>query len=104
MEDLIKELEKVSLCFTINVDDHKGLYETAKQIIEHKDFMIHHGLQEEDMDELKDILPKCKELNKFIDIHVYSITPVGFYKIIHYDLTKALKEAIKLCKQDRGLK
>lgn len=39
-----------------------------------------------------------KDFDTIIEIHFYPDTPVGFYKIFHYDLDMAIDEALLILK------
>ena len=34
--------------------------------------------------------------NKIIDLQFYPDTPVGFYRILHFDLNEAINEGLKI--------
>ena len=41
-----------------------------------------------------DVYEKMKELNTIVELQYYPDTPVGFYKVYHYDIEKAIDEAL----------
>jgi hypothetical protein len=54
-----------------------------------------HPINEEDLEDIdKDVYEKMKELNTIIELQYYPDTPIGFYKVYHYDLQMAIDEAL----------
>lgn len=76
------ELCKYSVHLTIN--GHRDYYKTAGQYFNKN--------PEEDIE--PDVYEKMKELDTIIEVQYYPDTPVGFYKIYHYDLERAIDEAL----------
>lgn len=71
----------------ITVNDHRDVYQTAKQVIEDLESMDHTVDDET-------VRAKMIEMDTIVDLHFYPDTPVGFYKVLHYDLDMALDIAL----------
>lgn len=72
----------------LSVNEHRDYYETVE---EH--FKSHPYIEDlEDID--KDVYDRMKESNTIIELQYYSDTPVGSYKVYHYDLDLAVDEAL----------
>ena len=85
--DKLKELLARCKCgvhFTIN--GHRGVYEDVTTAL---DDLVSCGFDIE-----PDIRQKMIETDTIIDLHFYPDTPVGFYKVLHYDLEMALDDAL----------
>ncbi len=71
----------------LTVNDHRDVYETAKQAIQNME-SLGHTVDDDD------VRAKMIELDTIVDLHFYPDTPVGFYKVLHYDLDMALDIAL----------
>ncbi|MGX5662190.1 hypothetical protein [Diaphorobacter nitroreducens] len=71
----------------ITVNDHRDVYQTAKQAIEDLESMGHTVDDET-------VRAKMIETDTIVDLHFYPDTPVGFYKVLHYDLDSAMDIAL----------
>lgn len=70
----------------LHVNDHLDIYQTVENAVyelEGMGFVID-----------PDMRAKIIETGMLIDLQFYPHTPVGFYKMIHYDIEAALQEAI----------
>ena len=84
MDKLMKLLARCKCGVHLTVNDHRDVYETAEQALNNlADFEIDPGVR-----------AKIIETETLIDLHFYPDTPVGFYKVLHYDLDAALDEAL----------
>ncbi len=86
MDKLMKLLARCKCGVHLAVNDHRDVYLTAAQALE-------------DLGDFADDIPddvraKIIETDTLIDLHFYPDTPVGFYKVLHYDLDAALDEAL----------
>ena len=36
-----------------------------------------------------------------VEVQFYTHTPIGFYLVVHYDLNKALDEAIEIAREEQ---
>lgn len=80
----------MSLCkgaVYITVNDHLSVYETLGKAI--KDY------EGAEFSIPEDVKKGMLERDCIIDIHIYPRTPVGFVKILHFDMDAALDEAIE---------
>ena len=89
MEKLKELVNKCKCGVHITVNGHKDYYETVEQ-----HFKLN-PTAEEDLEDIEtDVYEKMKELNTIVEVQYYPDTPIGFYKIYHYDIEKAIDEAI----------
>jgi len=85
LNNLIKSC-KAGIHLTINA--HKDYYESVDDNID-DDFKKELELN---------VLNRMKELDTIIELQFYPDTPVGFYRIYHYDLELAIDEALNILK------
>ena len=88
--DKLKELLARCKCGVyVQVNVHRDVYETAAQWWETQDICS---------DSLSDTPPEVRaemiRLNTVVDVQFYPHTPVGFYRVAHYDLDAALDAAL----------
>jgi hypothetical protein len=89
MEKLKKLIERCKCGVHITVNEHRDYYETVEQHFKSN------PIKEEDLEDIEsDFYEKMKELNTIVELQYYPDTPVGFYKIYHYDIEMALDEAL----------
>ena len=90
MDKLQKLLSLCKCGVILTINDHRNIYQSAATYLD-------------DLDDLacidSEIRAKIIETDTIIDLHFYPDTPVGFYKIIHYDLDAALDEALSVFKE-----
>jgi len=84
MEKLNKLIELCKYSVHLTINGHRDYYKTAGQYFNKN--------PEEDIE--PDVYEKMKELDTIIELQYYPDTPVGFYKIYHYDLERAIDEAL----------
>ena len=84
MEKLNKLIELCKYSVHLTINGHRDYYKTAGQYFNKN--------PEEDIE--PDVYEKMKELDTIIEVQYYPDTPVGFYKIYHYDLERAIDEAL----------
>jgi hypothetical protein len=87
MDKLTLLLNRCKCGVHLTVNDHRDVYQTAKQAIEDLESMGH------TVDDA-DVRAKMVDLDTIVDLHFYPDTPVGFYKVLHYDLDMALDIAL----------
>jgi hypothetical protein len=83
--------ELVSLCkasVEITVNDHKNDYSTVENYISKEN---REGIEDDVFDEMV-------KRDTVVEIRAYSHNPVGFYHIFHYDIDKAVEEALDCVK------
>lgn len=79
---------------SIEVNDHRNVYESAAQCLANVD-------KRDCPPEIEpDVRARMIETNTVVTIHFYPQTPVGFYEVWHYDLDAALDEALECLRQD----
>lgn len=84
MTDKIKEiLSKTKYSFSLEINSHKDVYQSVKEHFEERKVYIY-----DEIDPF--ILEKMIELDTIIYIIVYPTTPIGSYRVHHYDLESAL--------------
>jgi hypothetical protein len=89
MEKLETLIEKCKCGVHITVNAHRDYYETVEQHFKSN------PITEEDLEDIEpDVYDKMKELNTIIELQYYPDTPIGFYKVYHYDIEKAIDEAL----------
>lgn len=87
MTDKLQLLMSICKCsVTVSINRHRDFYESVELYLSERDNI-------EDIP--REVFEKMISLNTVIEIHFYPDTPVGFYEVFHYDLDKALDEALK---------
>lgn len=80
-------LEKNAHNVHVETNGHRSYYETVAQRIESG---AEDGLFEDDA---ADVKAECIKRNEMTIVQVYPITPIGFYRVGHYDMWKAIEIA-----------
>ena len=91
MDKLNKLISKCKCGVYVSVNEHRDCYQTVKQKlddIDRQDYLVIP----------KNILDKMIETNIWIEIQYYPETPIGFFKIYHWNLDKALDKALESLK------
>jgi hypothetical protein len=87
-EKLKKILERCKCGVYLSVNQHRDYYQTAEEKLKELD----------SFDASDEIDPEVRrvmiETNTVVDLQFYPDTPIGSYKVYHYDLDAALDEAI----------
>jgi len=81
---------------SIEVNNHRNVYDTAKQALADA---AEHDCPPEIEDEVRQ---RMIDTNTIVTIHFYPTTPIGFYEVRHYDIDAALDEALE-CLRSEGL-
>lgn len=84
--DKLLWMQKHALLVSVEVNEHKVYYETAAETLETRDAELF------DEDEA-DLRAECIRRNELVVVQVYPSTPVGFYRVGHYDLDVAVDRA-----------
>ncbi len=80
MNKLKELLNKCKASVSITVNKHRDYYQSVKDYIE-----------EDLIDEIgQDVYEEMKKTNTVIEIQAYPNTPIGSYRIVHYDIDKAI--------------
>lgn len=88
MEKLKELMSKCKCSVSITINNHKDFYQTASEYIEE---LI---LFDTEVD--KSIIDKIIDLDTIVEVHAYPNTPIGFFKVIHYDLDLAMDLMIEV--------
>ena len=89
MEKLNKLTQRCKCGVHLAVNLHRDYYETVEQHFKSN------PIDEKDLEDIdKDVYEKMKETNTIIELQYYPDTPIGFYKVYHYDLEMAIDEAL----------
>lgn len=89
MEKLNKLIERCKAGVYITINAHRDYYETVEQ-----HFKNNPSMEEYLQDINPNVYSKMKELNTIVEIQYYPDTPVGFYIVHHYDIERAIDEAL----------
>lgn len=106
MGDLLKLINRCKSGVYVEVNSHKCAYESVPDFLfgmfslPSKKWQDKEGidLTENLLHEMKidrETLDLMIKNDSVVDIHFYPDTPIGSYRIFHYDIEKALKEALK---------
>jgi len=87
MNKLNELISKCKCSVSVEIDDHKDVYETVE------DNILPYDLDSDDLN--PDIYKEMKARDTIVRIQFYPDTPIGFYVIYHYDLDLALTEALE---------
>mgnify|MGYP000091143788 CR=1 FL=1 len=90
MNKLQELLDKCNCGVYLTVNQHRNYY---LSVDEHLNDM---EIGSDDLDQ--ETRYKMVELNTIIEIQFYPDTPIGFYRVYHYDLDKAIDEALSCLK------
>lgn len=96
MEKITRILNRAKAGLYMTVNEHKDTYEPIEKYISHLSAVNSTLIK----DTGKDVIAKIIELDNIVEIQVYPDTPIGFYRVVHYDLDMALDKIIELI--DRG--
>ena len=90
-EDKLEQLLAMCRCGVfITVNEHRNYYITVREHLTsftHEDFI-------KDIDPI--ILEKMIEMDTVVEIQCYPDTPIGSYRVYHYDMKEALTESLNL--------
>ena len=89
MEKLLRLINNCGCEITIGINEHRNCYQKIKQYLEDIESLSNESLQIDD-----EIMKKMIELDTIIIIQFYPITPVGFYRVFHFDLSKAIDQCL----------
>lgn len=92
-----KTTELVSLCKAsvhITFNNHTTNYNTVEQELA-ENFAGRYS------DVPDDIKQEMIKRNTMVEVQFYTHTPIGSYLVVHYDLNKALDEAIEIAREEQ---
>lgn len=85
MKDILRRC-KCGVFFTSN--EHKNYYEKVE------DWLVEQMEEQSDIDEVgKEVWDEMIKRDNVLVLQFYTHTPVGFYKIFHYDYDELIKQA-----------
>ena len=94
MNDNLIELINLCKCsVTLEVNDHRDYYQTILEYID--DNCSNKSIWNETPEEVKKIMI---ETDTLIELQFYPNTPIGFYRVYHYDVNQAISEALNILK------
>jgi len=89
MDKLKQLIQKCKCGVYLTTNEHRDLYMTVEDRLR----------ELSDFDNLPDIDPEIKQLmiekNTMIELQFYPVTPIGFYRLFHWDLDLALDQALE---------
>lgn len=89
MEKLNKLIQRCKCGIYLKINVHRDHYETVEKYFKSNPFNEEYL---EDID--SNVYNKMKEQNIIIELQFYPDTPIGFYKVYHYDLEMAIDKAL----------
>ena len=90
MDKLKLLMERCKCGVHLTINNHRNLYVS---VVEMLDDLVSIGFDDAIDPHIRE---KIIETDTIIDLHFYPDTPIGFYKVIHYDLEAALETALKM--------
>jgi len=86
MNKLKELLSKSKASVSITVNQHRDYYQSVEKHIEEQAL-----IDEELIHEIgKEVYEEMKNTNTIIEIQAYPDTPIGSYRLFHYDIDKAI--------------
>lgn len=87
MNELKELLSKCKASVSITVNQHRDYYQSVKDYIEGQA-----QLDEDLIEEIGlDVYEEMQKTNTVIEVQAYPDTPIGSYRILHYDIDKAVR-------------
>ena len=86
MNKLKELLSNCEASVSITVNQHRDYYQSVEEHIEEQAL-----IDEELIDEIgKEVYEEMKKTNTIVEIQAYPDTPIGSYRLFHYDIDKAI--------------
>lgn len=85
MDKLLELIRRCEGGVLLDVNEHRNLYQAPAD-----------WLKEQDEEVEESVVEKIVSTGQTVDLRFYPHTPVGFFRIIHFDVEQALDEAL-LC-------
>ncbi len=83
---------------SVEVNEHRNFYQTAEVYLKEK--ADRNGTKKSSLPLANpEVLARMIELDAVVEVQFYPLTPVGFYKVYHWDLGEALKESLALLEE-----
>ena len=92
MEKLKEVIARTKAGISIEINQHKQNYQSVEQYITERLSWNNETVEEEIGIAVYD---KMVETNTIIELQVYPDTPIGFYRIWHYDVEIAIERYLK---------
>lgn len=89
MDKLKKLISECECGVYVTVNEHRDMYETAAQWLEKQDL-----LGDTLTDTTDEVRAKIVARGVVVDVQFYPTSPVGFHRVVHFDLDKALDQAL----------
>lgn len=90
MERLKTLILKCKASVTISINNHRDYYDTVEDKFKSEP-------DAEFRDEIdNDVFDEMVRTDTVIEVQFYPNSPVGFYRVYHYDIEKAIEEALRL--------
>ena len=89
MEKLLQLINNCKCEITIGINEHRNYYQKVKQYLEDMEPLSNESLQINN-----EIMEKMIELDTMIIIQFYPRTPIGFYRVFHFDLSRAIDQCL----------
>lgn len=87
MDKLKKLMARCKCGVHLTINDHRDVYKPVAEALEDLECL---GFEVD-----PEVRAMIVETDTLIDLHFYPDTPIGFYKVLHYDLDAALDEALE---------
>lgn len=88
MEKLKELITKCKASVTITINDHRNYYETVEDKFKSEP---DEGFRDDIEDE---VFNEMVRTDTVIEIQFYPNTPIGFYRVYHYDIEKAIEQSL----------
>lgn len=89
MDKLIKLISLCKASVSLEANAPRDYYETIEYFLEENNIQVGKDIS-------KDVQDKMIELNTIISVQFYPHTPIGFYKVYHYDVNLALDKCLEI--------
>lgn len=91
MDKLKELLSKCKASVSITINEHRDYYQSVEKHIEEQALMDACISIKGFIDEIgKEVYEEMKKTNTIIEIQAYPDTPIGSYRLFHYDIDKAI--------------
>jgi hypothetical protein len=86
-------LQKHALVVHVDMNEHRVYYDTLESSLATRD---------EDLFDASDadVKAECLRRGQLVVVQVYTVTPIGFYRVGHYDLGAAIDAVYDACRKD----
>lgn len=90
MSDFSKLVSRCKATVHLVCNYHKSGYESVEQ------YLSYAGCNGEEAEIEPEIKQKMIELDTIVNLQFYPDTPIGFYKVWHYDVDLAIKKGLEI--------